>query len=303
MQVRTYRRCPLCTSVPASDLHGLSGYWYCRRCQLSWAKKFPVSEYDENYYSAKSSLIGKAFAPIANILYVIRTWYVRMKRINLWIDVGAGDGGFLRNVVAKRKIGVEVSPSGRSMMETAGIETMTDQEFLRKKNLRADVISFWHVLEHIENPWVYVGAAVRNLGPHGSVVIGVPNGESLELQLFKRHWFHLVPKHHLWFFSPRSLEIMLAQHRLFIKSIDYWSIEHHFPGILQSLINVTSGGDSVLHRLVKRRENFSVLTGRDVVSSLFWLTLGFPLVLVLWITNSLFKRSGTIVIVAQKQKV
>lgn len=205
-------------------------------------------------------------------------------------------------VGAKRKVGVEVSRSGRRMMERVGLETMTDKKFLKTKNLRAEVISFWHVLEHMENPWVYLAAAARNLNSSGSMVIGVPNGESFELRLFKKHWFHLVPKHHLWFFSPQSMERMLKQNGLAITSIDFWSLEHHLPGILQSFINVTSGSDSVLHRLVKRRENFSALRYRDIFSCIFWLTVGLPVVFTFWITSSVLHRSGTFVVVARKQR-
>lgn len=299
--MRKYSRCPLCRREPVSGLLGLPEYWHCSHCSLAWRKKFPKSVYDETYYTAKSTLFSRLFSPIGNFFYLVRRWYIKAKSIHLWIDVGAGDGGFLQTVQAKRKIGVEISVSGRRLMESRGLKTMSEKKFLASRNLRADAISFWHVLEHMDNPWEYLPATAKNLRSRGFVVIGVPNLESLELRLFQRHWFHLVPQHHLWFFSPTSISLMLRQSGFAIVRIDWWSVEHHLPGILQSCINQTSGSDSVLHRLIKRRENFSALALADILSCIFWLTAGFPVVIVFWIISSVSRRSGTIVVVAQKK--
>lgn len=297
-----YRRCPLCKRLPVSGLFGIDGYWYCPHCSLAWRKIFPKSLYGENYYTAKSSLFSRLFSPIGNFFYLLRSTYIKQKQIHLWVDVGAGDGEFLRTVRAKRRIGVEISQSGRHIMEKYNLETMSEKQFLLSRNLKADVVSFWHVLEHIEDPWEYLPAASKNLRRGGVVVIGVPNGNSIELRLFQKHWFHLVPQHHLWFFSPKSIQRMLTRSGFGIAHIDFWSPEHHLTGILQSFINKTSGSDSVLQRLVKRRENFLSLSFADILSCIFWLTVGFPLVFLFWIVSSLSHTSGTIVVTAHKVK-
>lgn len=296
----TYSHCPLCGSPPNSGLSGLSDYWYCPQCSLGWQKKFPKSVYGENYYKGKSTFFSRIFLPIGNFFYHLRTSYAKWNGTELWIDVGAGDGGYLQTVSAKRKIGVEISSSGRKIMESLGLETMSEKEFLKSKRLRADVISFWHVLEHMDDPWKYLPVAYNNLQKNGVLVVGVPNLDSFELRLFKRHWFHLVPEHHYWFFSPKSIRLMLGKSGFAVQAIDYWSPEHHLTGILQSFINQTSGSDSVLHRLVKRREKLTSLSFADIISCLFWLTLGLPIVLFFWVVSSLFHRSGTMVIVAKK---
>lgn len=297
----TYTHCPLCKQLPKLGLFDLDEYRFCPYCKLAWPKKFPKSVYGESYYQGTSTLISRLFTPIGKFFYVLRTWYVSKKNVSLWVDVGAGDGGFLEVVEAKRKIGVEVSKSGRKIMEEKGLATLSEKQFLHARTMHADVISFWHVLEHIENPWDYVKAAYKNLKKDGVIVIGIPNVESFELRMFKRFWFHLVPAHHLWFFSPRSINILLAQHNFKIQKIDFWSPEHQPVGILQSLINITSGSDSVLHRLVKRRESFSSLKLSDIVSSVFWLTIGMPIVFAFWVVNSLLHRSGTFVVTAKKR--
>ena len=263
-------------------------------------QKFPKPDYGKEYYEGKSGLTARLFQPIASLFYSIRSAYPEKTNIELWIDIGAGEGGYLKTVTAKRKIGVEVSSAGRKLMKQTGLETMTEKEFLQSKGLHADVISFWHVLEHVENPWDYLAAARKNLNKSGKIVIGVPNVDSFEFKLFKKYWFHLVPRHHLWHYSPKSMRMLLKKNNFSLEKTDYWSLEHHLTGILQSFINKSSGSDSVLHRLVKRKENLVKISVKDALWSAFWMTFGMPFVFGFLIVGALLHKSGTMVIVATK---
>lgn len=215
--------------------------------------------------------------------------------------MGAGEGEFLKTVKARHKIGIEVSKIGLANMKKAGLEVMTDTKFLQSNNLDADVISFWHVLEHVKNPKQFLGAAAKNLTQEGRIVIGIPNSQSLEFRLFKQYWFHLIPQYHLWHFSPRSIELLLTQNGFQIENVDYWAPEHHLTGVLQSFINKTAGSDNVLHRAVKRSTGLKKVRIKDLLWICFWATVGLPIVLMFWIVASLLKKSGSIVIVASKR--
>ncbi len=299
--MKAYKICPLCKKIPEQQLFGLENYRYCRNCSLGWIKKFSELPYRDTYYRGTSSLFSLLFFPVSIIFYLIRINYVRKRNIRLWIDVGAGDGGFLKFVNAKRKIGVEISSSGRTIMEKSGLETATEREFLKESGLNADVISFWHVLEHTQNPWIYLRSAHRNLAEKGTIVIGIPNFESFEFKIFKRCWFHLDPKRHFWHFSTKSIKGIISNEGFEIKKIDFWSLEHHLTGVLQSFINKSSGSENILHRLVKRAGDSAFFSLRDAFWSIFWLTIGFPVVVGFWIIGSLFRKSGTIVVIAEKQ--
>lgn len=292
-------KCCICGKKATENLPSLKNYFYCKNCQLGWMKKFPEAVYDETYYEGKSGIAQKLFQPIANLFYGIRSNYAGKDRKKLWIDVGAGDGGYLKTVPSEKKLGVEISKAGRKIMERNGISTMSNSDFLKAKNLNANVISFWHVLEHVDNPMDYLRAAKRNLLKKGKIVIGVPNIESLEFKAFKKYWFHLVPDFHLWHFSPISLRKTLDKTGFKIKNIDCWSIEHHPTGVLQSFINSTAHSDSILHRLIKRGLDYK-FKFRDLFWSVFWLTIGLPIILFFWTLGAITKRPGTFVIVAYK---
>ena len=292
--------CLLCKNQAVSGMGDIHGYWYCQDCKLGWLKKKPKVEYDKSYYIGKSGLAQKLFFIIASFFYIIRRLYSGLNSKNVWIDCGAGEGEFLKTVNAKRRIGVEISSSGREMMRKIGLSTLDNNQFLKSKKINADVISFWHVIEHLEDPIKYLESAYKNLNNNGKLIIGIPNHDSFEFKFFKTSWFHLVPKYHLWHFSTRSIIKLLEKTGFKTNSIDYWSIEHHPTGILQSFINKSAGSDNVLHRLVKRGLNYS-LDLKDILWSIFWLSFGLPIALLFWIFSAIFRQSGTIVVVASKK--
>lgn len=292
--------CLLCNHEATPHMGGIAKYWYCNNCFLGWLKKLPHTVYDETYYIGKSNFASKIFYPIAQFFYFVRRSYVGLDEKNIWIDCGAGDGGFLRTVSAKKRIGVEISSSGRKMMKEIGLLTLDNNQFLKSKGIKADVISFWHVIEHLKDPIECLNAVHKNLNDNGELIIGIPNHDSFEFKFFKTNWFHLVPKYHLWHFSPRSIGKLLDKTGFKASFIDYWSIEHHPTGILQSFINKSAGSDSVLHRLVKRGLNYSPNL-KDMLWSIFWLSAGLPIVLLFWIFSAIFHQSGTIVVVASKK--
>lgn len=293
-------KCIFCKQKPASSLYGLSAYWHCLRCEVAWVKKIPKVEYGDTYYKGKSSLASKLFSPVEKTFYRIRNMYTGNGQKKVWIDVGAGDGGYLQTVNAKRKIGVEVSLSGRKMIKDAGFDTLSDKDFLKTKRLKADIISFWQVLEHVEKPWEYLEAARRNLKRNGKIIIGIPNIDSFEFNYSKEYWFHLQPRFHLWHFTPKSVQKLLETTGFMANKIDHWSIEHNPTGVIQSFINKSSKSkENVLHKLIKRGTGKSSIKSKDIFWAGLWMTIGFPIIFAFWIAGAVLKKGGTIVVVAE----
>jgi len=73
-----------------------------------------------------------------------------------------------------------------------------------------DVIVLSNVLEHALDPIGMLKHVNRLLQPNGQVWISCPNADSLWRYRFGRYWTHWHIPFHLWHFSPRSLEAMLA---------------------------------------------------------------------------------------------
>lgn len=292
--------CPICMNKKISSLSQFPVYNYCYICQIAWLKDSPKDNYQKNYYQGSSSTMSKLFYPLSKLFYLLRSIYVKGAKKTLWIDIGAGEGEYLKIVNASRKIGIEISTAGREIMLKKRLEIMTPQQFLTSKNLKASIISYWHVLEHIDKPRDYLLTAQKNLANNGKIIIGLPNLDSWEFRIFGKYWFHLAPKYHIWHFSPLAMKKILEKTGFIIERIDYWSPEHHLAGLVQSLINYTSHTQDVLHKLIKRRLLKEKIPLKGILASIFWLTLGLPIIILFWVSASIFHKSGTIVIVASK---
>ncbi len=120
------------------------------------------------------------------------------------LDVGCGSGAYLARV---RALGWQVSgvePSARACSyarERLGLEvycgTLDEQPF---PEASYDVVTFWHSLEHSSHPGRDLQEAYALLRPAGLIMLEVPNWDSLQRRLFRRHWFHLdVPRHRVHF--------------------------------------------------------------------------------------------------------
>lgn len=290
--------CPICRSNNVNSLHNCNLYNFCHSCYVAWLKKRIRPVYKTNYYQGKLSWVKGVFALLQNFFYWQRRSYINLKNIKTWIDIGAGDGEFLRHISSNKKIGVEISESGRKMMEQSGILAMSPNQFLENNSLEASVISFWHVLEHVDQPERYLNAARNNLLETGKLVVGVPNISSLEYKIFGKDWFHFVPEYHRWCFSTQSLCLLMGKCGFTIEKTDFWEIEHNLPSILQSFINYTSQTHNILHQLIKRQAGLDKIGFREIFWVIFWLTLGLPVIILFWMLSSSLRLSGALVIIA-----
>ncbi|MFH0936772.1 MAG: bifunctional glycosyltransferase/class I SAM-dependent methyltransferase [Candidatus Daviesbacteria bacterium] len=294
--------CPICQNPDIEILNSLPTHYFCSYCKTAWKIHKQNTVYETTYYQGQSKIASKLFNLLMKRFYKKRLSYVKNVKRNSWIDVGAGEGSFLQVIPSKIKIGVEVSTSGTEMMKHVNLKTISDQQFLKTGSLNVDIISFWHSLEHIQNPDQYLEASYNHLKKHGKIIIGLPNIDSLEFSFLKNKWFHLAPYHHIWQFSPNSIKKLLIKHNLKIEKIDYFSFEHHFAGLLQSIINISSGTENVLHSLVRREIPLTIINLKTGVWIIFWLTLGLPFVVIFWFFAALVHKSGTFVVIANKEK-
>lgn len=74
-----------------------------------------------------------------------------------------------------------------------------------------DVVLFDHVFEHIPNPRENLAVVRNSLKPTGSLLIEVPNFDSLSRQLFSKYWGDYDVPRHIYHYTPAALEELLSQ--------------------------------------------------------------------------------------------
>ncbi len=131
------------------------------------------------------------------------------------LDIGCGTGDFLHAAkTAGWKItGIEPDEQARkiankktkgAILESAQLKTLKDHSF--------DVITMWHVLEHVPDLEEQIETLKRLLKPNGKLVIAVPNYKSLDAQHYKEFWAAYDVPRHLWHFSKRSISKLFGIH-------------------------------------------------------------------------------------------
>jgi SAM-dependent methyltransferase len=141
------------------------------------------------------------------------------------LDVGCGSGEFL---LALREVGwnchgVEVSEHAVAAARSAGLTSVQLGEFpnLDYPSASFDVVRFWHSLEHVRSPRLYLSEARRVLRPGGRLQIGVPNFASLLSRTFRDRWFYLDVPRHLWHFDTESLTRLVSDVGFQVRSVEY----------------------------------------------------------------------------------
>jgi SAM-dependent methyltransferase len=131
------------------------------------------------------------------------------------LDVGCGYGDFLAGASAAGfdACGTELdSEQARRAAETSGADVRTgglgECGFERSS---FDVITMWHVLEHLPDPVGTLAAARALLKPGGTIVVGVPDAGSWAARLFGRYWAGYDMPRHLCDFSAAALEDALRR--------------------------------------------------------------------------------------------
>jgi 2-polyprenyl-3-methyl-5-hydroxy-6-metoxy-1,4-benzoquinol methylase len=127
------------------------------------------------------------------------------------LDIGAGTGDFL--VVAKNDgwdtTGIEPSAKAKAIAINKGVNFATNLSNLESHSF--DVITMWHVLEHVPNLDEYILELKRLLKPTGTIIIAVPNFKSFDANYYGRFWAAFDVPRHIWHFSKTAIDKLFAE--------------------------------------------------------------------------------------------
>jgi 2-polyprenyl-3-methyl-5-hydroxy-6-metoxy-1,4-benzoquinol methylase len=134
------------------------------------------------------------------------------------LDIGAGTGNFCET--SKQNswdvYGVEPSEKAREVAAKKNIflhqsiEDFTGQQF--------DVITLWHVLEHLPDLENTITAIQKLLKPNGVLIVAVPNYNSFDAKHYKGFWAAYDVPRHLWHFSQKSMSKLFSKNMKLLKT-------------------------------------------------------------------------------------
>ncbi len=135
------------------------------------------------------------------------------------LDIGCGTGDFL--AAARRSgwkaSGTEPGEFARALALGKDLDVRTDSNVFPPASF--DVITLWHVLEHVPDPDRQIREILRLLKPDGIAVIAVPNFRSADARHYGSNWAAYDVPRHLWHFSKTAILNLATRHSMTVTRI------------------------------------------------------------------------------------
>jgi 2-polyprenyl-3-methyl-5-hydroxy-6-metoxy-1,4-benzoquinol methylase len=235
MSQLTLSLCPACKSekitqtLKAEDYtvsHEVFEIWTCNTCGLRFTQQIPDESSIGKYYQSEDYIShSDTQKGLVNRLYhIVRNITLSQKRKLLGritglqsgklLDIGCGTGAFLS---VMKKAGWEVSglepdPGARDHAKRLhGLDIEEPEKLFAMEAGGFDAITMWHVLEHVHRLHPYLETVHKLLRPGGSLLIAVPNFQSLDATEYGEFWAAYDVPRHLYHFSPDSMRSLLEQ--------------------------------------------------------------------------------------------
>ena len=183
--------------------------------------KYYESEDYISHTDNQRSLFEKLYHFIKNIalknkLNLINSHQPNKGRI---LDIGAGTGDFLS--VAKKDgwqtIGVEPSTKAKSIAINKGVSFVESTTELENNSF--DVISMWHVLEHVPDLNKQIKELKRLLKPTGTLIVAVPNFKSFDAKQYGKFWAAYDVPIHFWHFSKTAIKLLFEKEKMKLEKV------------------------------------------------------------------------------------
>ena len=198
----------------------------CLECTLLLTSPRPIESEAGKYYAFENyiSHSNKSKGLFASLYQSARKLNLKAK-VNLinkykplkgfLLDIGCGTGEFIneaKNINWTVK-GVEPDTNARNFgisEYNLEIEDSATLDSLKKNEV--DVVSMWHVLEHVYDLNKYIDTIYSLLKSDGIAIIAVPNATSSDAIYYGDKWAGLDLPRHIWHFTPEVMEKLFAKH-------------------------------------------------------------------------------------------
>ena len=240
--------CPICGNQSFKQLHICKDFTtslelfhvkQCVSCDLAITSPRPTVQHAPSYYKSATYISHTASATgiIDYIYLVIRRfslqWKYRLVRKYMnggaLLDFGCGTGHFLRCVKKynAQVYGVEPSAEARRASEIEVADSLNSLP-----PIQFNVITMWHVLEHVYALEETLRGLKNRLTESGTIFIAVPNWESWDAAHYKELWAAFDVPRHLWHFSKKSMTELLTKSGLQICEIIPMKLDSFYVSML-----------------------------------------------------------------------
>ncbi|WP_462253852.1 class I SAM-dependent methyltransferase [Ekhidna sp.] len=226
--------CPSCEhkqfdNYMICDDHSVTGESFalvkCSNCDLVFTNPRPKEEALPKYYKSDqyishtnkgNSLINIIYKLVRN--YTLNQKVKLIKRLNgssgTLLDYGCGTGDFIK-IASNNKwqaFGYEPDEDARKIASEKNNKSILKS--LKESPQELDIITLWHVLEHVSELKETARDLKKRLKKGGYMIVAVPNHNSFDAQVYKEYWAAYDVPRHLYHFDRVSIENLAKKLKL-----------------------------------------------------------------------------------------
>lgn len=237
-----YTHCPACQATTIQPVLAVQDYtvsqevfsvWHCASCTHRFTQDVPAAAAIGRYYQSENyiSHTNTSKGLVNRLYHLVRNYTLgsKMKLVQsvsgrntgTLLDVGAGVGAFAAFMREKGWQVTGLEPDGETRkraQEQHRITLQDSADLFQLPVAHFDVITMWHVLEHVHQLDDYIQQLKALLKPGGVLLIAVPNYTSHDASYYQAHWAAYDVPRHLYHFSPASMRTLLQRHGLAVKA-------------------------------------------------------------------------------------
>ncbi len=242
MQLEYLKNCPVCDKTSFSNYLNVEDYTVshkeftiqqCNSCNFLLTNPRPTEDEIGTYYQSTDYIShhDEAKDMMSKIYISVRDYTIKQKvklinelssKKGSLLDIGCGTGNFIQAVQKDgwQITGTEPDSGARTVASTRVGDSIYEGIIAPQLTEKSfDVITLWHVLEHIHQLNENVTWIKDHLKEDGKIVIAVPNPQSHDAVKYGRFWAAYDVPRHLYHFTKATMKTLLDKHDLAITKI------------------------------------------------------------------------------------
>ena len=236
MDILKINTCPLCGGQQLEHALTCTDYYAsgetfevvrCVQCGFLMTQNAPVEAEIGKYYETpdyishsdtQKGLMNQVYHWVRQLMLSRKAALVkRISKISkgVLLDYGTGTGYFAHTMMKKQwqVKAIEKSPQARTFAkEHFGLEVDAETELPHYPSDAFDVVTLWHVMEHIEHLNEMWKTLHKILKERGVLIVAVPNPDSYDAKKYKESWAAYDVPRHLWHFRPSVIQQFGSKH-------------------------------------------------------------------------------------------
>lgn len=203
----------------------------CQNCNFTFTNPRPKDENLGDYYKSEDYIShSNTSKGIISKLYKAVRNYTLKGKLNLIqkyvsrgtiLDYGCGTGMFLKVCQDSgwKSFGMEPDEGARKIASEMGLSVFSDKDRVKTytNNQAFDIITLWHVLEHVTDLDETLSYFKESLNQNGALIIAVPNYTSYDANYFKEYWAAYDVPRHLYHFEEKTIKKLLEPYGFLLK--------------------------------------------------------------------------------------